>query len=176
MRQGRRARPLDGTTRRLGRLGGAALLGVLVLLLLGHPGVAGQGAVHEVRLLHVDSKGQPFAFEPKLLRIAPGDRVRFDVVDLGHGTQSIPGMVPEGGTTWRSGIGRETEVGFEVEGVYGYLCRAHYSMGMVGLIVVGDPGANLAKAREVRHPERAHRVFEALFEALEAETAEPAVN
>jgi pseudoazurin len=153
----------------------ATALALLLLQAAIAAGAEEEVRVHEVRLVDVASDGDRFAFEPKLLRIAPGERVSFGAL-RGHGSQSIPGMVPEGGSTWRTGIGRETEVLFDVEGVYGYLCRGHYTMGMVGLIVVGDPSANLEEAQEVRHPERAHRVFETLFDALEAETAAPPVN
>jgi hypothetical protein len=43
-------------------------------------------------------------------------------------------------------------------------------MGMVGLIVVGDP-ANTDSAKAVTHPGRAKQIFAKLFDRLATETA-----
>lgn len=48
-----------------------------------------------------------------------------------------------------------------VEGVYGYICSPHYEMGMVGVIVVGDPSVNLEAARKVRQQGDAKSAFAA---------------
>ena len=37
---------------------------------------------------------------------------------------------------------------FDVEGVYGYNCTPHAMLGMVGLVVVGDPSSNLDAAKK----------------------------
>ena len=159
-----RARALWGATRHAPMPRRAVVLSLALGLTVAAAleSTARGGAVHVVRMTS-DGHGRHFMFEPTLLVIAPGNRVRFLVVDPGHNCQSIPGMVPEEGTRWRGGIGREIEIGLEVEGVYGFMCRAHYAIGMVGLVVVGSPHGNLAAARAVKHPLRPHRVFEALF-------------
>jgi len=57
-------------------------------------------------------------------------------------------------------------VTFEKEGVYGYECKPHYGLGMVGLIVVGDASPNLAKARESTHRGKAKERFEHMFKHI----------
>jgi pseudoazurin len=167
--QPRRAR----TRRCLAPLGLVALLAAL----LGPPGGAGQGSepgprptahptVHEVRMLNASPRGR-FVFEPPVVFAEPGDVVRFIAVDSGHGSFSIPEMLPEEAGGWRSGIGGMTEIVLEHEGVYGFRCLAHYTIGMVGLVVVGDPSPNLERARAVGHPSRAQEKFERLFELLD---------
>jgi pseudoazurin len=106
-------------------------------------------------------------FEPPVVFAEPGDVVRFIAVDSGHGSFSIPEMLPEEAGGWRSGIGGMTEIALDEEGVYGFRCLAHYTIGMVGLIVVGDPGANLEQAKAVSHPSRAQEKLERLFELIE---------
>lgn len=146
-----------------------ALLATVFALVLALPAALARADVdvHVVRMLHVGSEGR-FVFEPSVLRIAAGERVHFVATAKGHNTQSITGMTPDGGPTWRGGLGRDVEIAFDVEGVYGYKCRAHYGMGMVGLIVVGDDPSNLDAARAHMHPSGAHKAFEKLFTELDA--------
>jgi pseudoazurin len=58
-------------------------------------------------------------------------------------------------------------VTFDVEGVYGVRCVPHYSMGMVALIVVGDPSVNLEAARQVRQTGRARQRMTELLARLD---------
>ena len=108
-------------------------------------------------------------FSPPILRIAPGDSVKFVAVDPGHNTASKRGMIPEGAEGWNGKIDEEVEITFEVEGTYGYLCLPHYEMGMVGLILVGDHSVNLAASKKARHPGKARKAFRELFKALEGQ-------
>ena len=105
-------------------------------------------------------------FEPASLEIAPGDTVHFRAVDKGHNGASIEGMVPEGVATWKGGLSKDVDVTFDAEGVYGVRCVPHYPMGMVALIVVGDPSGNLEAAREVKHPGRAKQRMADLLDRL----------
>lgn len=127
---------------------------------------ASAASEHEVRMLNRGEAGT-MVFEPRILHIEPGDSVRFVPGDRGHSTESIDGMAPAGGPSWRGRIDEEVTVTFDVEGVYGMLCRPHQSMGMVGLIVVGDPSINLEEAKAINHRGRPARVFEELFAELE---------
>ena len=111
-------------------------------------------AEHEIRMLNKGEAGI-MVFEPAFLQVAPGDTVHFRAVDKGHNAASIEGMVPEGGASWKGGLSRDVDITLEVEGVYGVRCVPHYPMGMVALIVVGDPSVNLEAARQVKHPGRA---------------------
>ena len=125
---------------------------------------AAQAAEVEVKMLNKGAEGV-MVFEPALVKIAPGDTVRFVAADKGHNAESIDGMLPEGGQTFVGKINEELAITFEKPGVYGYKCKPHYGMGMVGLVVVGDP-TNLDAAKEAKHPGKAKQAFANLFDKL----------
>jgi pseudoazurin len=127
--------------------------GMLLAMALASPRAA---AEYEVRLLNKGEAGA-MVFEPAFLEIAPGDTVHFRAVDKGHNAASIDGMLPEGGASWKGAMNQDVSVTFEAEGIHGVRCMPHYAMGMVALIVVGDPSVNLAAAREVKHTGRARQ-------------------
>jgi pseudoazurin len=116
----------------------------------------------EVKMLNKGAKGV-MVFEPDLVRIQPGDSVHFVAVNKGHDAQSIEGMLPEGAEPFAGEMSKDVTVTFTVPGVYGVKCKPHYPMGMVALVVVGTP-ANADEAKAVKHPGKAKKTFEALFE------------
>ena len=105
-------------------------------------------AEHEVKMLS-NLKGQSMVFEPPVLKINPGDTVKWVATNPGHNTASIDGMIPSGASSWNGGINEELVVKFEKAGVYGYKCTPHYILGMAGFIVVGDPSANLSEVKKL---------------------------
>ena len=147
------------------------LLGVFFLSLP----LASVGAfaeTHEVQMLnkHPDDKKKRNVFVPAVLRIKPGDTVKFVSGSKGHNTESMKGMIPEGVDKWKSKISKDFELTFEKPGVYGYKCTPHYTLGMVGLIIVeGDNWkANLAAAKRVRQLGKAKKVFNAIWAKVDA--------
>jgi pseudoazurin len=118
-------------------------------------------AEHQVQMLNKGTDG-PMAFEPSFLKIAPGDTVRFVATDKGHNVLTIKGMTPDGATPFQGKMNEEIAVVLDQPGVYGIECKPHYGMGMVGLIVVGEP-VNQAAAQAVAHKGKAKQRFEALF-------------
>lgn len=120
----------------------------------------------EVQMLNKDPENKKIKniFKPAFLKINPGDTVKFISVDKGHNTQSVKGMLPDGVKKWKSKISKDFEITFDVEGTYGYKCTPHYSMGMVGVIVVGDGSANMEAAKGAKAPKKAAKAFKALFE------------
>ena len=103
-------------------------------------------AEHEIKMLS-SNKGEMMVFEPPVLRINPGDTVKWINANPGHNSVSIDEMIPSGATAWNGKMNEEISVKFDVEGTYGYKCTPHYILGMVGLIVVGDKSVNLEKAK-----------------------------
>jgi pseudoazurin len=131
------------------------------------------GTVHEVRMLTRDPEtGENQVFKPALLRIQPGDTVRFISEEPGHNSQSNDDLIPEGGETWRGRINQDVEVTLETEGTYPYYCLPHQTAGMVGLILVGDFGKNLEEAKNGRFRGRARQRYEDLFARAEELLAE----
>ncbi|ODT66801.1 MAG: pseudoazurin [Pelagibacterium sp. SCN 63-23] len=122
-------------------------------------------AEHEVQMLNKGDAGA-MVFEPALIRIAAGDTVKFLPTTPGHNAESIRGMAPEGGETFKGGMGKEVTFTPTVPGVYGVKCLPHYGMGMIALIVVDDPSANLEQAKAAKHPPKAKERFDALYAEL----------
>ena len=118
-------------------------------------------AEHQVQMLNKGTDG-PMVFEPSFLKIAPGDTVRFLATDKGHNVLSIEGMSPHGAAPFKGKMNEDIAITFDQPGVYGFECKPHYGMGMVGLIVVGDP-VNLADAQAVPQKGKAKKRFETMF-------------
>jgi len=112
--------------------------------------VRAEDGMHEVEMLNFDpdDRQQRMLFKPGVLRVEPGDTVKFVATDRGHNAQSIAGMTPEGAEDFRGRINEEIEVTFDVEGTYGYVCLPHQTMGMIGFVLVGDFTSNLEDVRE----------------------------
>lgn len=127
-------------------------------------GAAGAAEI-EVQMLNKGADGA-MVFEPALVRIQPGDSVRFLPVDLGHNAESIKGMTPDDAEPFKGALNKELLVTFDKPGVYGYECKPHYALGMVGLIVVGDGSPNLEDAKAVKHPGKAQARMNKLFDEL----------
>lgn len=116
----------------------------------------------EVRMLNKGSEG-PMVFEPALVKAAPGDVVRFVPTDKGHNAETVEGMLPDGTAAVVGKMNEELVLKVEKPGVYGIKCKPHYAMGMVALVVVGEPGP-VDGAKAVPHPGKAKSVFAQLFD------------
>jgi plastocyanin len=91
--------------------------------------------------------GSENVFDPELVRIDPGDTVRW-TFDGAHSVTAYhpdndgkPQRVPDGTAAFDSGTQSSGtfEHTFETAGVYDYYCIPHESLGMVGKVIVGDP-------------------------------------
>lgn len=140
----------------------AATLALAALVLLAASPL--KAAEVEVKMLNKGAAGA-MVFEPALVKIAPGDSVHFVAIDKGHDTLSIDGMIPEGATPFEGKLNEDLTVTFTVPGVYGYKCKPHYGMGMIGLVVVGDP-VNLDAVKALKQTGMAKKRFAELFEGL----------
>jgi pseudoazurin len=135
--------------------------GIAVLMSLA--GAAGAAEI-EVKMLDKGTEGA-MVFEPSLVKIEPGDTVKFLASNKGHNAETIKGMLPADAKPFAGKVNQEIAVTFDKPGVYGVKCLPHYGMGMVALIVVGTP-ANADEARAVTHPGKAKQVFANLFGKL----------
>ncbi|HEX2944162.1 MAG TPA: pseudoazurin [Rhodopila sp.] len=132
-------------------------------------GVAHAASV-DVKVLNKGTHGGMMVFEPSLVRIAPGDTVHFVAADKGHNVESIPGMAPDGATPFSGKMNQDLTVTFDKPGVYGVRCKPHYGMGMVAMVVVGDP-VNEDAAKAITQPGKAKQVFGELFTQLDSTKA-----
>ncbi len=134
------------------------------LIALGIAATAADAAEFEVKMLNKGAKGT-MVFEPDLVKLAPGDSVRFVATNKGHNVETIKGMVPDGAATFAGKMNEEVLVTFDQPGLYGIRCKPHYGLGMVGLIAVGE-ATNAAEASQNKHPGKAKKVFADLFSRL----------
>jgi pseudoazurin len=123
----------------------------------------------EVKMLNKGAEGL-MVFEPALVKIEPGDTVKFVASDKSHNAESIKNMLPEGAAPFAGKTNEDVAVTFDKPGVYGVKCMPHYAMGMVALVVVGKPD-NLDQAKAVPQTGKAKQVFAALFERLTQQAA-----
>ncbi|ODA66123.1 Pseudoazurin precursor [Methyloligella halotolerans] len=101
-------------------------------------GVA-SAADHKVEMLNDGGDGQYMVFKPEVLKVEVGDTVTFHPVDAGHNAQTLSEIWPEGAKDFKGEISQEVTYKVEKPGVYGVKCLPHYMMGMMMLIVAGDP-------------------------------------
>ena len=136
-----------------------------VAAILGAAGGANAAEV-EVKMLNKGAEGM-MVFEPALVKLAPGDSVKFVATDKGHNAETIKGMLPDGAAPFAGKNSEDVVVKFDQEGVYGVKCTPHYGMGMVAMIVAGNP-ANEDQAKAVPQVGKAKQVFATLFDKLDA--------
>jgi pseudoazurin len=120
----------------------------------------------EVKMLNKGAEGA-MVFEPALVKVAPGDTVKFVSTDKGHNAETIKGMLPAEATPFLGKNGEDVVVTFDKPGIYGVKCLPHYGMGMVAMVVVGTPD-NVDAAKAVPQPGKAKQVMAGLFEKLAA--------
>ena len=135
-----------------------AMVGLIAML---GAAAASAGEV-QVKMLNKGAEGM-MVFEPSLLKVAPGTTVTFVATDRTHNAQSVLGMLPDGSEPFVGKLNKDVTVTFDAKGVYGVICKPHYAMGMVALIVVGDGGENTEAAGAVKHPGKAKAKFSELL-------------
>jgi pseudoazurin len=128
-----------------------------------------QAAEVEIRMLNKGAEGL-MVFEPSLVKIQPGDTVKFVASDKSHNAETIKGMLPEGATPFAGKMNEDVVVTFDKAGAYGVKCMPHYAMGMVALVVVGKPD-NLDAVKALPQSGKARQVFAALFDRLAQQAA-----
>lgn len=124
------------------------------------------GAEIEVKMLNKGADGQAMVFEPAAIKAAPGDVIKFVVVDKGHDAASVKGMIPDGVEDFKGKINEELSITVDKEGAYVVKCTPHLGMGMVALIVVGDAPANLEAVKTGKLPKKARERINAAIAEL----------
>lgn len=98
----------------------------------------GFAAEHTVEMKNQGADGT-MVFEPAVIKVAVGDTVNFVPTDMAHNSQSVDGLTPEGSVTWEGEMNKAVSVTVDKEGVYVYKCLPHTALGMIGVIVAGEP-------------------------------------
>lgn len=134
-----------------------------LILALGVLSTAASAANFEVLMLNKGTDGKTMGFSPSFLQVEPGDTVTFIPVDKGHNAETILDMIPHAAATWKGKTNEEFTVTLTEPGLYGFKCQPHFSMGMVGLIQVGNDKSNLSELMNVRLPGKAQARMMELF-------------
>jgi pseudoazurin len=94
-------------------------------------------AEHIINMVNKAADGTAMAFEPNFVRAAVGDTIKLVPVDKGHFAVALPGFWPKDVPEVKGKVNQELIVTLDKEGIYGFKCTPHYSMGMVALVQVG---------------------------------------
>jgi pseudoazurin len=127
--------------------------------------VSATAAEHEIKIKNTNGKGKFMVFEPDFLKVAPGDTVKFVVVDKNHNAEAIKEVWPEGVEPLKGEMNQDAEFVVEKPGYYGIKCHPHYTMGMVALIVAGEP-TNQSQLDAFQAPGGAKKRWEELVKQL----------
>ena len=98
-------------------------------------------------------------------RVEVGQTVTWTPDSKGHNVQFV--SVPEGVEKVKSKLSKEFSYTFEQEGVYLYVCTPHASMGMIGMVIVGESDVNLDEVLDYKFRGKSKKKFKKIVKSLE---------
>ena len=98
-------------------------------------------------------------------RVEVGQTVTWTPDSKGHNVQFV--SVPEGVEKVKSKLSKEVSYTFEQEGVYLYVCTPHASMGMIGMVIVGESDVNLDEVLDYKFRGKSKKKFKKIVKSLE---------
>ena len=98
-------------------------------------------------------------------KIDVGQTITWTPDSKGHNVQFI--SVPDGVEKVKSKLSKEFSYTFEQEGVYLYVCTPHATMGMIGVVVVGESDVNLDKVLGYKFRGKSKKKFKKIVKLLE---------
>ena len=113
-----------------------------------------------------DDKKRKMVFSEEIVTIEPGESVTWLATDKGHNVQLIDG--PDGyDLPKKSKISKDVTITFDEPGVYVYVCTPHATMGMLGIVVVGELTQEAIDAvRDAKLRGKSKKKFEELLSEL----------
>ena len=100
-----------------------------------------------------------------VVKIDVGQTITWTPDSKGHNVQFV--SVPEGVEKVKSKLSKEFSYTFEQEGVYLYVCTPHASMGMIGVVVVGESDVNLDEVLDYKFRGKSKKKFKKIVKSLE---------
>ena len=102
-----------------------------------------------LEMLNKRDDGAKMVYSEDVARVNVGDTITWLPTSKGHNVEMVAG--PEGAELpKKSKNNKEFSMTFETPGIYYYWCTPHKSMGMIGLVIVGEDVSNkdaIAKAK-----------------------------
>ena len=98
-------------------------------------------------------------------RVEVGQTITWTPDSKGHNVQFV--SVPEGVEKVKSKLSKEFSYTFEQEGAYLYVCTPHASMGMIGMVIVGESDVNLDEVLDYKFRCKSKKKFKKIVKSLE---------
>lgn len=103
-------------------------------------GLVGTTVAQESPTVGMHTAEGEYYYDPIGLFVEPGTTVTFENASGNHNVVTYDERIPEAADGFETEIGQTVELTFEEPGTYDYYCAPHKSFGMVGRVVVGEPG------------------------------------
>ncbi|PDH58866.1 plastocyanin/azurin family copper-binding protein [Candidatus Salinivivens marinus] len=127
------------------------------------PAFSAQAADITVDMLNKRDDGAKMVYSQDVVRMDVGDSVTWVPTSKGHNVEII--AAPDGyDIPKKSKLSKDVSITFDTPGVYLYQCTPHKTMGMLGVVVVGD-GQNDISGAKVRGKKAQEKLAE-LMEQL----------
>jgi len=107
---------------------------------------------------------EKMVYSIKIARVDIGDTIIWKSVDKGHNVEFVE--MPNGVEKFKSKLSKDAEYKFDIPGIYLYVCSPHKSMGMIGLVVVGDDLSNLDNIKKAKMGGKSKKIFKELLKEL----------
>ena len=104
-------------------------------------------------------------YSQDVAKVDVGQTITWTPDSKGHNVQFV--SVPEGVEKVKSKLSKEFSYTFEQEGVYLYVCTPHASMGMIGVVVVGESDVNLDEVLNYKFRGKSKKKFKKIAKSLE---------
>ena len=106
-------------------------------------------------------------YSQDVARVEVGQTIIWTPNSKGHNVQFV--SVPEGVEKVKSKLSKEFSYTFEQEGAYLYVCTPHASMGMIGVVIVGNTPTdiNLEEVKKYKFRGKSKKKFKKILKSLE---------
>ena len=106
-------------------------------------------------------------YSQDVARVDVGQTIIWTPNSKGHNVQFV--SVPEGVEKVKSKLSKEFSYTFEQEGAYLYVCTPHASMGMIGVVIVGNTPSdiNLDEVKKHKFRGKSKKKFKKILKSLE---------
>ena len=102
-----------------------------------------------IDMLNKDGNGNKMVYGKEIAEVAVGDTITWLPASKGHNVHFI--SAPDGIKKLpKSKMNKEYSYTFERGGIYLYQCTPHKSMGMIGLVIVGDDLSNIKQISKTK--------------------------
>ena len=118
-----------------------------------------------IEMLNKRDDGQKMVYSMDVAKIEVGDTITWVPTSKGHNVEIV--AAPDGfKIPKKSKFNKEVSITFDVPGIYYYWCTPHKTMGMIGLVVVGDDTSNKEEIAKVKALGKSKKKLKKLLDEL----------